>query len=88
MRNTALTATILWALAAASAASLFANIALGLSIPIAVVLSLAVAFALVHGAVRYGWRGVAAKSRAVAESVRSWSAARDEQEKRIGLLRG
>jgi len=52
------TTAILWLLAAAYAAALFGNIALGLSIPIAVVLSISVAFALDHGAVRYGWRGL------------------------------
>ena len=52
------TTAILWLLAAAYAAALFGNIVLGLSIPIAVVLSISVAFAIVHGAVRYGWRGI------------------------------
>jgi putative membrane protein len=59
MRNTTPTRTILWVLAAAYAVALIANISFGLSIPIAVVLSLSVAFALVHGAVRYGWSGIA-----------------------------
>src|SRR6266446_5731121 len=58
-RNTIQTTTILWLLAAAYAAALVGNIAFGLSIPIAVVLSISVAFALIHGAVRYGWRGIA-----------------------------
>src|SRR5438128_8564734 len=58
-RNTKLTTTILWTLAAAYGVSLFANISFGLSIPIAVVLLLSVAFALVHGALRYGWSGIA-----------------------------
>jgi putative membrane protein len=57
--NTNRTTAILWLLAAAYAAALIGNIAFGLSIPIAVVLSISVAFALVHGAVRYGWRGIA-----------------------------
>src|SRR2546422_547080 len=52
--------TIPWVLAAAYAAALVANIAFGLSIPIGIVLLLSVAFALVHGAARYGWRGIAA----------------------------
>ncbi len=52
------TTAILWLLAAAYAAALVGNIVLGLSIPIAVVLSISVAFALVHGGVRYGWRGI------------------------------
>jgi putative membrane protein len=59
-RNTTLTRTILWVLAVAYAVALVANISFGLSIPIAAVLLLSVAFALVHGAVRYGWGGIAA----------------------------
>jgi putative membrane protein len=55
-----MTRTILWVLAVAYAAALIANISFGLSIPIALVLSISVAFALVHGAVRYGWKGLAA----------------------------
>ena len=58
-RNTNRTTTILWLLAAAYAAALVGNIVFGLSIPIAVVLSISVAFALLHGAVRYGRRGIA-----------------------------
>ena len=60
MRNTNMTKTILWVLAAAYAVALIANISFGLSIPIALVLLVSVVFALVHGAVRYGWRGIAA----------------------------
>jgi uncharacterized membrane protein len=60
MRNTNLTRTILWVLAAAYAVALIANISFGLSIPIALVLLVSVAFALIHGAVRYGWLGIAA----------------------------
>src|SRR3989442_1820611 len=59
MRNTNMTRTILWVLAVAYAVALIANIVCGLSIPIAVVLSISVAFALIHGAVRYGWWGIA-----------------------------
>jgi len=55
-----LTTTILWVLAAAYAVALVANITFGLGIPIAVVLSISVAFALIHGAVRYGWTGILA----------------------------
>ena len=55
-----LTTTILWLLAAAYAVALVANIAFGLGIPIAVVLLISVAFALIHGAVRYGWTGILA----------------------------
>ncbi len=53
-----LSTTILWVLAAAYAVALLANIAFGLGIPIAVVLLISVAFALIHGAVRYGWTGI------------------------------
>jgi putative membrane protein len=59
-RNSTLTTTILWILAVAYAVALIANISFGLSIPIALVLLLSVAFALIHGAVRYGWIGIAA----------------------------
>ncbi len=59
-RNGSVTKPILWVLAAAYAAALVANILLGLSIPIAVVLLISVAFALIHGATRYGWSGIAA----------------------------
>lgn len=58
--NSTLIRTILWVLAAAYAAALIANISFGLSIPIAAVLLLSVAFALIHGAVRYGWSGILA----------------------------
>jgi putative membrane protein len=54
------TTAILWLLAIAYAAALFGNIVLGFSIPIAVVLSISVLFAIVHGARRYGGRGIAA----------------------------
>src|SRR5258706_12755312 len=54
-----MTRTILWVLAAIYAVALIANISFGLSIPIALVLLVSVAFALVHGVVRYGWRGIA-----------------------------
>ncbi len=55
-----LTTTILWVLAVAYALALVANIAFGLGIPIAVVLLISVAFAFIHGAVRYGWTGILA----------------------------
>ena len=55
-----LTTPILWVLAAAYAVALVANISFGLGIPIAVVLLISVAFALIHGAVRYGWMGIVA----------------------------
>ncbi len=54
------TTTILWVLAAAYAVALVANITFGFGIPIAVVLLISVAFALIHGAVRYGWTGILA----------------------------
>jgi putative membrane protein len=57
-RNTTLTTTILWILAVAYVVALIANISFGLSIPIALVLLLSVAFALIHGVVRYGWIGI------------------------------
>jgi uncharacterized membrane protein len=60
MPNTNVTRTILWVLAVVYAVALIANISFGLSIPIALVLLVSVAFALIHGAVRYGWRGIAA----------------------------
>jgi len=60
MRNTNMTRTILWVLAVVYAVALIANISFGLSIPIALVLLVSVAFALIHGAVRYGWSGIAA----------------------------
>src|SRR2546427_508344 len=59
-RNKGLITAILWALAAAYAVALVANIAFGLGIPIAVVLLISVAFALIHGAIRYGWSGIVA----------------------------
>src|SRR5260370_42412861 len=59
-RTKGLITTILWALAAAYAVALVANIAFGLGIPIAAVLLISVAFALIHGAVRYGWSGIVA----------------------------
>ena len=40
--------------------ALVANISFGLGIPIAVVLLISVAFALIHGAMRYGWTGIVA----------------------------
>jgi putative membrane protein len=55
-----LTTGILWVLAAAYAVALVANISFGLGIPIAVVLLMSVAFAIIHGAVRYGWTGIVA----------------------------
>jgi uncharacterized membrane protein len=58
MRNTNLSRTTLWVLAA-----LYGAVILGItlhlvSIPIPVVLLVTVLFALIHGAVRYGWSGI------------------------------
>src|SRR6267142_4731997 len=58
-RNSTLTTTTLWVLAVAYIVALVANLSFRLSIPVAIVLSLSVAFALIHGAVRYGWSGIA-----------------------------
>jgi uncharacterized membrane protein len=59
-RTRNLSTMILWVLAAAYAAALVSNISFGLSIPIALVLLISVVFALIHGAARYGWSGIAA----------------------------
>src|SRR5260370_41426418 len=59
-RNRGLITTSLWALATTYAVALVANIAFGLGLPIAVVLLISVAFALIPGAVRYGWSGIVA----------------------------
>ncbi len=59
-RSSTLIRTILWVLAGAYAVTLIANISFGLGIPIAVVLLISVAFALIHGAVRDGWTGIVA----------------------------
>jgi len=59
-RNKGLVNTILWILAAAYAVALVANIVFGLGIPIAILVLISVAFALLHGAVRYGWSGIVA----------------------------
>ncbi len=57
-RNNGLASAILWVLAAAYGVVLVANILFGLGIPIAIVVLISVAFALLHGAVRYGWSGI------------------------------
>ncbi len=54
-----MTRMILWVLAGAYAVTLIANISFGLNIPIPIVLLISVAFALIHGSVRYGWKGIA-----------------------------
>src|ERR1700682_6434144 len=58
MRNTNLSRTTLWVLVALYAAVIFANTLSLVSIPIPVVLLITVLFALIHGAVRYGWSGI------------------------------
>src|SRR3989441_183114 len=57
-RNKGLVAAILWVLAAAYAVVLVANIVFGLGIPIAIVVLISVAFALLHGVIRHGWGGI------------------------------
>src|SRR5207237_9279968 len=62
--------------AAAYVVTLVANITFGLGIPIAVVLLISVAFALVHGAVRYGLerhRGIVAICLAVSNILENTS---------------
>jgi hypothetical protein len=49
--------TMLRVLAVAYAAAIVANIAFGLFIPIGIVLLLSVAFVLVDGGARWGWKG-------------------------------
>src|ERR1700682_3362233 len=60
MRNTNLSRTTLWVLVALYGAVIFANTLHLVSVPIPVVLLITVLFALIHGAVRYGWSGIAA----------------------------
>jgi uncharacterized membrane protein len=57
--KTNLRTPVLWLLALVYAAALVANISFGLAIPIAIVLLISVLFAILHGAARYGWRGIA-----------------------------
>jgi uncharacterized membrane protein len=58
MRNTNISRTVLWVLVVAYAAVILANTLQLVSIPIPVVLLVTVLFALIHGAVRYGWTGI------------------------------
>src|ERR1700687_1011386 len=58
MRNTNLSRTTLWVLVALFGAVIFANTLHLVSVPIPVVLLVTVLFALIHGAVRYGWIGI------------------------------
>jgi uncharacterized membrane protein len=58
MRHTKVLTSILWILPAVYAAATFANMLFSLSIPIGAVLLVAVAFSLLHGAIRYRWSGI------------------------------
>ena len=60
MRNTKLWMNVLWILVAGYGVAEFANRVFSLSIPLAPLLLVLVAFALIHGAMRYRWRGMAA----------------------------
>src|SRR5579859_872711 len=60
MRNTNISRTILWVLVAVYGAATFANILFSISIPIPLLLLVSVAFALIHGALRYRWSGMLA----------------------------
>ena len=60
MRNTKLWMNVLWVLVAVYGVAAFANRVFSLSIPLAPLLLVLVAFALIHGAMRYRWRGIAA----------------------------
>jgi putative membrane protein len=58
MRNTNLSRITLWFLVAVYGAVIFANTLSLVSVPIPIVLLVTVLFALIHGAVRYGWSGI------------------------------
>src|SRR2546421_10279164 len=58
MRNTNLWMNILWVLVAVYAVAEFANPVLSFLIPFALTLLVLVAFALIHGAIRYRWSGI------------------------------
>src|SRR6202158_2640590 len=58
MRNSQIYRSVLWALVAVYGAVIFANTLHLVSIPIPVVLLVTILFALIHGAVRYGWAGI------------------------------
>ena len=60
MRNTKLLMNILWVLAVVYAAATFANMLFSLSIPVGALVLVSVAFALIHGAMRYRWSGIVA----------------------------
>src|SRR4030088_760191 len=58
MRNTNISRRVLWVLVAVYAAVILTNTLHLVSVPIPVVLLVTILFALIHGAVRYGWRGI------------------------------
>jgi uncharacterized membrane protein len=59
MRNTKLSMKFLWALVVINGAATIANTLFSLAIPVAALLLLSVLFALIHGAMRYRWTGMA-----------------------------
>jgi uncharacterized membrane protein len=58
MRNKKLLMTILWILVAVNAVATLASTLFSLSIPVPLLLLVPVAFALLHGAMRYRWSGI------------------------------
>ncbi len=58
MRNKKLLMTILWILVAVNAVATLASTLFSLSIPVLLLLLVPVAFALLHGAMRYRWSGI------------------------------
>jgi putative membrane protein len=58
MKNTKVLMNVLWALVVVSGLITLANNLFALSVPIPLVLLVSVAFAFIHGIVRYRWRGM------------------------------
>ena len=58
MKNTRLISTILWALIAVYGVATFVNTAFAVDIPVSLLILILVAFALIHGAIRYRWSGI------------------------------
>src|SRR3982075_1085972 len=58
MRNTNISRAVLWVLVVVYAAVILTNTLHLFSVPIPVVLLVTILFALIHGAVRYGWAGI------------------------------
>ena len=58
MRNKKLLMTILWILVAVNTVATLASTLFSLSIPVPLLLLVSVAFALLHGAMRYHWSGI------------------------------